>query len=313
MSTDALRAPFLYFGGKSRIAAAVWSAIGDPDLYVEPFIGSAAVLLSRPHAPRREIINDLDGFVVNFWRAIQHDRKSVIALVRWPVHELELQARHRWLCTAERKSEFLDRMARDPKFFCAKTAAWWCWGMAAWVGSGFCEGQWRPDTPEKSTGTGLRNPKKPRLKPQGVLSLTRDVETWFDRLADRLARVTVLCGDWSRCFWKSDLASADCAIFLDPPYDARTGRSMSIYRVEMGCTDEVEAFCRRHGRRRNLRIALAGQRGEYKLPGWRTLDWKRTGGLARTEEAKARAAQERLWLSPHCLPVPRNLVPRGVS
>jgi len=43
-----LFAPFPYFGGKRRAASLVWKALGDPSGYVEPFAGSAAVLLGRP-------------------------------------------------------------------------------------------------------------------------------------------------------------------------------------------------------------------------------------------------------------------------
>ena len=43
-----LRAPFPYFGGKSKIAADVWARLGRPKQYVEPFCGSAAMLLAAP-------------------------------------------------------------------------------------------------------------------------------------------------------------------------------------------------------------------------------------------------------------------------
>ena len=43
------------------------------DNYVEPFAGSAAMLLGAPEGNRVETINDFDGFVANFWRAIAHD------------------------------------------------------------------------------------------------------------------------------------------------------------------------------------------------------------------------------------------------
>lgn len=49
----ALRPPFPYFGGKARAASLVWDAIGDPGGYIEPFAGSAAVLLGRPPFARR--------------------------------------------------------------------------------------------------------------------------------------------------------------------------------------------------------------------------------------------------------------------
>jgi DNA adenine methylase len=58
------RAPFPWFGGKSRVADVVWERFGDVRNYVEPFFGSGAVLLGRPGGARgTETVNDLDGFV----------------------------------------------------------------------------------------------------------------------------------------------------------------------------------------------------------------------------------------------------------
>jgi len=56
-----LKAPFPYFGGKSKIAHIVWQALGQPPVYIEPFFGSGAVLLSRKnYDPKyKEIINDI--------------------------------------------------------------------------------------------------------------------------------------------------------------------------------------------------------------------------------------------------------------
>ena len=43
-----LKAPFPYFGGKSRAAALVWPRFGVVRNYCEPFFGSGAMLLARP-------------------------------------------------------------------------------------------------------------------------------------------------------------------------------------------------------------------------------------------------------------------------
>src|SRR6516165_9696 len=87
--------PFPYFGGKSRIARAVWRRFGRVANYVEPFMGSLAMLLLRP-APIRgiETVNDADGFIANFWRAVQADPAAVAKWVDWPVNENDLHARH---------------------------------------------------------------------------------------------------------------------------------------------------------------------------------------------------------------------------
>ena len=74
-----MRAPFPYFGGKSSIADEIWRRLGqDAPNYVEPFAGSLAVLLARN--PKRigiETVNDADGLLANFWRAVQADPERV--------------------------------------------------------------------------------------------------------------------------------------------------------------------------------------------------------------------------------------------
>ena len=72
-----LKAPFPWFGGKSRVAAQVWERFGDVPNYVEPFAGSLAVLLGRPTAAGTETVNDLDCYLANFWRAVAADPVGV--------------------------------------------------------------------------------------------------------------------------------------------------------------------------------------------------------------------------------------------
>lgn len=81
MLTNLFKTPFPWFGGKGDAAPAVWEALGDVPHYVEPFAGSLAVLLRRPHECNRpyfsETVNDLDGLLVNAWRSIQHSPDAV--------------------------------------------------------------------------------------------------------------------------------------------------------------------------------------------------------------------------------------------
>ena len=86
-----VKAPFPYFGGKSRIAGAVWERFGDVPNFVEPFFGSGAVLLSRPQPfAGSETVNDLDGMIANYWRATQADPDAVAQWADWPVNENDL-------------------------------------------------------------------------------------------------------------------------------------------------------------------------------------------------------------------------------
>jgi len=131
-----LRAPFPWFGGKRRVAHVVWERFGDVPNYVEPFAGSLAVLLARPHDPRVETVNDLDCYVANFWRALQAAPDEVARYADGPVNEADLHARHRWLVD---RVAFRERMKTDPEHFDAKVAGWWVWGISQWIGSGWCQ------------------------------------------------------------------------------------------------------------------------------------------------------------------------------
>jgi len=133
-----LQAPFPYFGGKSGAADQVWQAFGQIDNYVEAFAGSAAMLLGAPPGKRIETINDADGFVANFWRAIAHNPDAVAHHADWPCNEVDLFARHSWL--VRQTANLTERLHADPQFFDAKIAGWWCWGACNWIGSGWCSG-----------------------------------------------------------------------------------------------------------------------------------------------------------------------------
>lgn len=130
-----LKAPFPWFGGKSRAASLIWQAFGDPANYVEPFFGSGAVLLGRKTEPKIETVNDLDCYLANFWRAVQQNPEGVAHWADWPVNEADLHARHRWLVA---QADFRKKMHSDPDFYDVKIAGWWVWGLCMWIGGGWC-------------------------------------------------------------------------------------------------------------------------------------------------------------------------------
>jgi site-specific DNA-adenine methylase len=136
---EILKAPFPWFGGKSKIAGLVWSRLGDVDNYIEPFAGSVAALLRRPHAPRIETINDLDCYVANFWRATKCDPEAVAEHADNPINEADLHARHRWLVLSDGAAAFREMMRCDPDYYDARIAGWWVWGLCCWIGSGWCD------------------------------------------------------------------------------------------------------------------------------------------------------------------------------
>ena len=129
--SEKLKAPFPWFGGKSRVADIVWQRFGDVPNYIEPFAGSLAVLLGRTTDAQAETVNDLDCYLANFWRALSLAPDDVARHAGWPVNECDLLARYKWLIT---QTEFRASMRTNPDYYDSKIAGWWVWGICAWIG-----------------------------------------------------------------------------------------------------------------------------------------------------------------------------------
>ena len=332
MTTAPLQAPFPYFGGKRKAAETVWPAFGRVDNYVEPFAGSAAMLLAAPpDATRIETINDFDGFIANFWRAIAHDPDAVAHAADWPVNEVDLMARHSWL--VRHRQPITEQLCADPAWYDARSAGWWVWGACNWIGSGWCSGTgpWVHDgtrlvrkegdagqgikrqLPQLGNGQGI-NRQLPQLSagqginrklPDGGTPRGEFIRAWMRELHQRLRDVRVTCGDWGRVV-KDSVTTYNglTAVFLDPPY-TKGDMDYSAGGMGLGIADDVRAWCAANGSNPQLRIVLCGHAGEHDAlleQGWHIRTWKAGGGYARTDEAIANRKSETLWCSPHCVP-----------
>lgn len=295
-----LRSPFPWFGGKSRVAPEVWQRFGDVQNYVEPFFGSGAVLLGRPDVTGTETINDLDGYVANFWRAIQHAPEAVAAYADNPVNENDLHSRHSWLVA--NCGDLAARLNGHPEYFDAKIAGWWVWGLCCWIGSGWCSGNgpWQSVDGklikvERDAGQGV-NRQLPHLGNAGQGVTRGGLHEWFHALADRLRNVRVACGDWRRITGDSVTTGHGLTgVFLDPPYTDYG----HLYTHEGEVGHDVAAWCRENGDNPLFRIALCGYEGEHDLPGWDCHTWKAVGGYG---PSNGNPHRERIWFSPHCIP-----------
>lgn len=317
-----MKSPYVYFGGKSRVAGMVWERLGDTPNFVEPFFGSGAVTLARPHYPfsstRTETINDADGLVSNFWRSIIHSPEDTAEYADWPASENDLHARHVWLRSA--MQGLPSRLEADPDYHDSKIAGWWVWGMACWIGSGWCGeagvGPWvveeregNPTFVRLPTGRGVKR-KRLHLGDAGNGVMKGDIYTWFADLADRMRNVRVACGDWSRvCGPSVTFKHGLTGIFFDPPYDSDM-RDPEVYNTDrVGVSREVLSYCIENGSNHLLRIALCGYDGEHNLLsdkyGWDCVAWKAGGGFGcqgkNVDTGKENAKRERIWFSPHCL------------
>lgn len=316
-----MRAPFPWFGGKSRVAPIIWDRFGDVANYVEPFFGSGAVMLGRPHPAGIETVNDKDGFVCNFWRALQYDPDAVTNFADSPVNENDLHARHIWL--RERRDELASRLEADPDYCDAKIAGWWCWGICCWIGGGWCDpnttGPWQVvDGQLVHLGDAGRGVSRQLVHlggaGQGVnrkLAHLGDANSaglrdWMRALAVRLARVRICCGDWARiCGPSPTFKHGLTGVFLDPPYSAEAGRDNGLYACEdLTVAHDCREWAIANGDNPLLRIALCGYEGEHDIPAtWQCVEWKAAGGYGSRGNGAGRdnSSRECIWFSPHCL------------
>jgi DNA adenine methylase len=319
-----MKAPYPWFGGKSKVAHLVWDRFGNVDNYVEPFFGSGAVLLARPHDPGIETINDLDCMVANFWRALKNDPDEVAYHADNPVNEADQHARHLWLCSQE---AFRERMKTEPDFYDTKIAGWWVWGQCIWIGSGWCSRQ-LPHLGNAGTGVHRQLPhlgdagkginrQRPHLGDAGTgvlcvsdpTSGTREGESlhaYMRQLAERIRRVRVCCGDWSRVLGPSPTVKlGTTGVFLDPPYADEADRQDGLYASDdLSVSHAVREWAIENGDDHRMRIALCGYEGEHIFPeSWECVAWKARGGYGSQAEGRGRdnAGRERIWFSPHCI------------
>lgn len=256
--------------------------------YVEPFAGSLAVLLGRPHPPKIETVNDLDCYLANFWRALKMDPAGVAEWADSPVNEADLHARHLWLINQEK---FRESMKTDPNYFDVKIAGWWVWGISCWIGSGWCEKVISQIPHLFGNGRGVHR------------SSNNDLFEYMNALSNRLKNIRVTCGDWTRVMGPSvTQCNGICGVFLDPPYSSDRAKCYSVESFSI--SHDVRQWAIENGDNKLLRIALCGYEGEHDMPGnWVKIEWKTKGGYGSqaNKNGKENKHKERIWFSPHCI------------
>jgi DNA adenine methylase len=332
-----LKAPFPWFGGKRRVTGVVWERFGNVTNYVEPFAGSLAVMLGRPQPfVGTETVNDKDGFIANFWRALQHDPEQVTRYADWPVNEVDQNARHAWLVT--QRDTLTTRLEGDPDYYDPKIAGWWVWGICCWIGAGWCsgEGPWQVVDGQLvhlgDAGQGVnrqlvhlgdagRGVNRQRVHlgdagrgvnrqlvhlgnaGRGETASESGLLAWMLTLAERLRLVRVCCGDWTRvCGPTPTVKLGLTGVFLDPPY-AQDIRTDNLYSVETDVSRAVREWAIANGDDPRIRIALCGYEGEHEMPDdWEVYAWSTAGGYAsQSSVGNSNRHLERIWFSPHCV------------
>lgn len=288
-----IKSPFPYFGGKSKAKDLIWAYFGAKDCgnYCEPFFGSGAVYINRPEEFKGwAVINDLDGNVANFWRAMQKAPNEIIEHCIYPSNECDLHAIH--LHLVNNLPKMGERLMADIDFYDAKIAGFWVYGVCNWIGGSFCGGgPWTAQEDEDGILT--------LKKGNGGRGINRKKEytlEWFTQIQESLFDARVACGDWQRiCSVGTITRNGICAVLLDPPYS----QTDAVYSHDSkSVANDVRKWCVENGNNPKLRIALCGHDGEHnelESLGWTVETWDKSGGYQGSDD------RERIWFSPHCV------------
>jgi DNA adenine methylase len=78
-------------GGKHRLREQIVARFPEHQTYVELFAGAAWVLFAKPpESSKCEVLNDLDGELINFWRVLKHRPAEFAEAASWLLASREL-------------------------------------------------------------------------------------------------------------------------------------------------------------------------------------------------------------------------------
>lgn len=277
-------APFRWYGGKGRLARWVVQHLPEGKVYVEPFAGAASVFWNLPRPYPVEVLNDIDGEIVNLFRVIQNPEtfEAFAHRVTWTPYSLDEFRR-----ALQVGPECKDPVTRAWAFFVRQNQGF--------AGLAKTEGRWgRAFTPNRGMA-GTANSWRARM---------RMLEYWHDRLT----RVQIDNRDAIQVikYWDTE----DTVFYVDPPYAANTRIDKKVYDHELEDnqhTKLVEVLLDLEGK-----VLLSGYDSDLYSPleeaGWEKVCREMTSSAAsRGRDSKVRgtgnAAKhakriECLWISP---------------
>ena len=294
---------FKYDGGKRDAAAIIWKRLGwDIPNYIEPFCGGLSVLLARPlydmreQEPkrRRELANDTNLFLINFWRTVQQQNiEELIKRMNFPANEVELLARRKRMMA--RRFE-LAKNIHNVDYYDSEIAAYWLYIQRQWIGAG-------GDNPHMNPELKMVEALEPDFMGTSIGDHLRFIQA-------RTRYIRFFSGDWKRPLRSATqtINIGTTGVFLDPPYL----NTSKIYKGRLDEGDpenqvplEARDWALEFGRYPAFRIAYCGYSHHHKgvFPegknGWAKKQWKIKNGRSLPGDDKL-VEIDTIWFSPHC-------------
>ena len=260
---EPIKSPILrYHGGKWRIAPWVISHFPPHKVYVEPFGGSAAVLIQKERAIT-EIYNDLDAELFNLFKVMRDEAQAMelYHLLKWTPHSrLEYDAAF--------------EVSDDPVEQARRSL------VKVWFGM-------------HTKGLKEKSGFDTRVNRDGYCGRVNSfvkVPDLLELYKERLTGVILECVDALKLLDRHD--SINTLTYLDPPYVSDT-RSGKLYRYEM--TDDDHRALAKKSRKSKGMIIISGYPSDLYDQELYS-DWVRVDRKAHTDGGHERT--EALWINP---------------
>ncbi len=101
-----------WLGGKRRLADKLIPLFPPHECYVEVFAGGAALYFLRPAPAQTEVLNDINGELVNLYRVVQHHLEEFVRQFKWALSSRQI---FKWQQAAQ--PETLTDIQRAARFF----------------------------------------------------------------------------------------------------------------------------------------------------------------------------------------------------
>jgi DNA adenine methylase len=262
--------PFRWYGGKYSHLDFILPQLPQTDRYIEPFGGSAAVLINRDPSPV-ETYNDLDGDVVTFFKILRENRDELLEKIALTPFSREELAH----AVEQKNNNELSEMEQARLFFV----------RAGQTRSGLAQeatpGRWA-----YCKGTSRRN-------------MSGAVSRWHGRLeqlynvADRLRRVQIENKPALEVVERHD--DEDALFYCDPPYVHDSRGDTNSYGFEMTNQDHRELA---EGLRAcEGKVAVSGYKSELYEEVFEDYGWNRVDAEEKTMHTTKDDRQESLWLN----------------
>jgi DNA adenine methylase len=172
-----------WIGGKRRLAPQILPLFPDHSCYVELFAGAAALYFAKPPSDC-EVLNDLNGELINLYRVVKHHLAEFVRQFEWA-----LTSRQTYLWEQQKAPATLTDIQRAARFFYLQRLAF----------GGRVDGQ--------TFGTSTTGPAR-----FSILRLEQHLTAAWQRLAD----TTIENLPWHACLQRYDRPHS--LFFADPPY-----------------------------------------------------------------------------------------------